>query len=259
MRAIPGRTVCALACTIFTLAVCETAQAIPILQLYVEGGTYDSTETWVATSSTGSFRIWAIGNVSGAGGKGTIYDVKLAAAYRSSLNLTITLTPSQVSTLSYPGIVDSSVPISPTWLQTSAAGAIPKLGDGSNLPSHGEYGSGVRFQEFALGNFTETSSSIADFITSFPTSFTTGGQINVYDVTISGHGVGDSVHFDLYNHVQAKNKSKYVFAPFSHDGEGTKVGQPPGPFEVPEPASVLLLMGGGLGMTAINRRRRRMR
>jgi hypothetical protein len=79
------------------MAAAEPAHAIPILQLYLEGGEYDqNTESWVleASSQGDPFRIWAIGNVDGPGGKGTIYDVRLAIAYDESLgDIEIRLTP----------------------------------------------------------------------------------------------------------------------------------------------------------------------
>jgi hypothetical protein len=243
------------------LATCETAQAIPILQLYVEGGTYDAStdqETWVSSSSDGVFRIWTIGNVSGGGGKGPIYGVKLSAVYSSSLNLTIQVNGSQVPTVNPWGVVDPTTAANGTYIRTSADGEIPVLGDGSSLPSHGQYSPGKTFQEFALGDFTETSSSLADFIGTFPSSFTLGGQINVYDVVITGLNDGDIVHFDLYNHVQSMTKGKikkrYVNAPFSHDGEGEY--DPPEIFEVPEPGSMTLLLTGALGAAFAGRRRR---
>ena len=45
--------------------------AIPLLQLYIDGGSYDAaTETWVISQS--SFDLWVIGNINGVGGKGTL-------------------------------------------------------------------------------------------------------------------------------------------------------------------------------------------
>src|SRR4030043_132428 len=70
--------------------------AIPILQLYAEGATYNSaTESWEVDFSEGNvLRLWAIGNVDGPGGKGTIYDVKLAVAYEEEEDdPVITFTP----------------------------------------------------------------------------------------------------------------------------------------------------------------------
>ena len=67
------------------LAIFATAnvQAVPVLQLYVDGATYNTEhESWVFDAVIGeSFTLWVIGNVDGPGGQGTIFDVKLSAVY----------------------------------------------------------------------------------------------------------------------------------------------------------------------------------
>ena len=81
-------------------------------------------------------------------------------------------------------------------------GKRPRIYGRKRLPSHGVYGSGFEWQEFALGNFTKTDSPIADFIYEFPTSFdANAGQINVYDLLITGP-ITD-VHFDTYGRIDA--------------------------------------------------------
>lgn len=238
----------------------STAHAVPILQLYVEGAHYSNeTESWVvAVPSSDSFRLWAIGNVAGPGGAGTISDVKLAVAYDASLyqNITITLTPALIGgSGAFDRFTDGSgLPGSPMFIQEQADGTIlPKLSDGSDLPKHDAYGPGVSWQEFALGNFTSNLDPIADFIQ--PDDFTgtdpfeiddiqeisyypKGGQINAYDIAVSlndgGSTHGTLLHFDLFDNIQANNGAKAKFAPFSHDAE-----------LVPEPgsAAIWILIG----------------
>ena len=234
---------------LFIVQLFATASfAGPILQLYLEGGSYDAaTESWtVIGASSEPIRIWTIGNVSGPGGKGTIFDVRLAVGYDSNAGVTvINLVPS--TTGGFNGFADPSTPGAPVHLQTVSDGSTPTLSDGGSLPSHGEYGPGRTWQEFALGDFTLTDSPIGDFIDNFPTTFSANaGQISVYEVTVEGT-VEDTVelHFDLYDHVQTKTKIRAVFAPFSHDATGTVD-------VAPEPGS-LIVWAMGLGVFGLAR------
>lgn len=253
-------------------SVVERAAAEPILQIYLEGGTYnEDTESWTLTpggSSSGeSFRVWAIGNVGGSEGKGTIHDVRMAFSYDVSFGeIDIRMNPTTVGgDGEYNGFTDPSVPDSdlpepapgiqdPYFIQYNDTGDTPKLGDGSDLPSHGVYGDGVAWQEYGLGDFSLTDSEIADFTDAFPDApDVTEGQINAYDISVhgseggSGHGI--QLHIDLYNHVMAGNsgKVKAKFAPFSHDADGDV-------HIVPVPAAawgglvMLGMLGGGAGL-----------
>jgi hypothetical protein len=221
----------------FVLAGATTASAVPVLQLYIEGATYDSgDETWVTTSN--SFDLWVLG-LSPVGG------VKIAFAFATGETGSITLTPTTAGDFDgVPGDDDPSVPIGGVQLRTeadaSADGAIPMRGDGSLLPAHGVYGPGTSFLEFGLGHFTLTDSPIGDY-QGAPTSFPRRGQINVYEVTVTGFESG--LHIDAYGYkVSGGNEGtiKAVSAPFSHDAG------------VPEP-STLLLLGAGLALAAFRR------
>lgn len=258
MRAVFSRKLVGFCALVVASAISETAHAVPILQLYVEGGAYDtSDETWVATSSTNTFRIWAIGDTSSQ----NIYGLKLSAVYDSSLTLSFSFTPGTTGGLF--GYSDPSTPITPTWGQTVTDGSAPVLGDGSSLPTHSEYGLGRTWQEFALGDFTLKDSQLGDFQptpTNPPTaSGALSAQINVYAVTVTGLTAGASVHFDLYDHVFDVRGHTTVTvgenAPFSHDAGGT--GDTGGHInEIPEPASFVLAAIGSLGAFVVGRRRR---
>jgi hypothetical protein len=217
------------------------ALAIDELQLYIEGGTYDnSTQTWITNSS--NFKLWVLADVSK---KGTIFDVHIAAAYLTGELGSITLTPTTTALLT-----DPSTPGAPVLNNSVGAdGTVPMMDSGAYLPSHGIYGAGRSFHQYDIGNMDQFDSPIGDFNGSlpFPTSFPDLGQINVYDVTVTGYSM---VHFDAFNHIQAKTRAMSVFAPFSHDGEGTP--------SVPEPAS-LMLLGIGMGGSALFGLRRRVK
>ena len=237
------------------------ASAIPALQIYIEGATYDTvTETWVLeqTGPSMAFKLWVVGDIQHYG---AISDVKLAAAYAEadvSGTPTISLTSSTASG-GYSGFGDTTAPTVATFNGLHTDGSTPTLGDGSSLPNHGEYGTGIDWQEVKLGNFTLTDSFITDFNSSPVLPGTERGQINAYNVTITGLNAGGSVHFDAYDHIAGGKKGKTVFAPFSHDGEGGTTGDGGTggkPADLPEPAS-LGIWGLGLGLVALVKSRLR--
>jgi len=242
------------------VALPRSAQAVPKLQLYLEGASYDDvTETWLASGD--GTRLWAIGDV---GSAGTISNVRLSVAYAAGLTPTITLTGSTIDPTEFPGMTDSTDPGDATLIQTVTDGSAPVLGSGADLPSHGIYGPQTDWQEFALGDFTATDSQIGDWIDSFPTSFPSMGQINVYDVTVAGLADGATVHFDLYDGIAGGRHGKFIFAPFSHDGGGEGGGGGTGgegggnedPISVPAPGGLALFIGGLAGFLSAYRRRR---
>jgi hypothetical protein len=214
-----------------------SAAAIPVLQLYIDGASYDPvTETWLGSAT--SFDLWVIG-IPPVGG------VKISIAFTTGETGSITLTPTTAGDFDgVPGDDDTSLPgggvQSKSEADASADGAVPVRGDGSLLPSHGIYGPGVSFLEFALGHFTLADSPIGDY-QGAPASFPMVGQIDVYAVTVTGFGSG--IHIDAYGYqvsAASDGRVKAVSAPFSHDAE------------LPEP-SALLLLGAGLGMAAVRR------
>ena len=251
------------------LTICgwtSIASAEPTLQLYIEGASYDPvTETWTHTpagSSSGEpFRLWVIAKTAGK----TIENVRLAASYSidaedggyptDPLDVQITLTPSTTGGLN--GFTDPSLSPTPTFVQYVDDGSSPVLGDGRSLPNHGQFGDGIVWQEFLLGDMGLADSPIADFIDSFPDPGNKMGQINVYDVVIQSSILHPlEVHFDVYDTIVGKNKAKSVFAPFSHDGEA-EGGADATATIVPVPSGLVLLLAGGVCGVPMLRRRHR--
>jgi len=211
-----------------------TASAIPLLQLYVEGGTYDAvTESWVIDFTAGDpVRLWVIGNVAGPGSQGTIHDVKISVAYESSVGPDPVFNITGSTTGGFGGYTDPSTPANPTFLRTVTDGSVPTLFNGSDLPNHGSYGPGVDWQEYSLGNMDSPDSPVGDFIGSFPAPISSNvAQINVYEITVTGDI--EWFHIDAYDHTASRTR---VFAPFSHDAHA-----------VPEPAAIVGLLTLGLG------------
>jgi len=258
-------------CAGFALAA--PARAVPLLQLYIEGATYDSQEeSWVLVGN-GSFRAWVIANT-GSNKISTqtpgVFEVTFSAVYDAGLTPSLAFTPATTNGLG--GFTDPLTHVAPTpigcGVQTLcehsggtptilAHRGTPQQEALGSLPSHGEFGPGRNWVEWALGDMTSIDSPVGDFISSFPTpSASNQAQINVYEIAVSGLDVGDKVHFDAYGWYwdkQTGGKSKAidensVFAPFSHDARWEEDEH-----DVPEPGAVGLL---GLGLLALARRKR---
>ncbi|ACH39876.1 PEP motif-containing protein, putative exosortase substrate [Citrifermentans bemidjiense Bem] len=211
--------------TVLALSLIATqAFAIPALQLYIPGATYLS-DTWVIDSN--NFELWVIGN----GAKEPISGVYLAAAYATGETGTINITRTGSST-------------SLAVAHSGGDGTVPLLGGGASLAPHDPWGAGTSWYSYLLGDFTSKADTIYDYTTGTADQGT--GQINKYNVDIVGYASG--LHFDAYDHIESGNHTRYIFAPFSHDGENTN--------PVPEPGTVVLLGAGLLSLAIYGKRRR---
>ncbi len=270
------------------LTMATSAMAIPKLQLFIEGADYETAaenpsdpETWAKLGTT-SFRLWVLGDTSSTY---RIRDVKFVASYADGLTPGLAFTP---TTTSGHGFTDTTTPVavsgpfaSPfTDFDTDAENWSTPTGP---MGAHGMLTAGRTAKEWNLGMFELVDSQLGDSQPGvaveasdnwFPTpSSGFEGQINVYNVLVSGLPVGAQVHFDVYGRVQEYKcissctghssspvygwadafdgpNPVYVNAPFSHDARWEEIAS------IPEPASVSLFGAGLLGIGYFGRRRR---
>lgn len=215
---------------------CGVAQAVPSLQLYIDGGTYDAvTETWVASSAP--FTLFAAGSKKP---NCTIIDEVLLyisvsqADYNTAGAITI------MGAIGEPAnvlAVNELLGSGGTPPDANSPGTPPDLSPHGIFPA---YYWAVSLPDLLVGSAGETVPDYQPGETGFA-----DGDIQRYIVSVSGF---ETVHFDLTGRSFLPNgKPKINFAPYSHDAEY-------GDGKVPEP-STLLLLGMGIAVVVPMRRR----
>ena len=229
--------------SLLALLAVSSVQAVPTLQLYIDGATYDDvTESWVTSAS--SFDLYVIG-------KGDLNNVTLSMALQNvgefddpaaaAVNIDGTSYPTDSWTYGYAPLSN----VASSW-----------DGGDEDLQKHDIYP--AWFTEFGLGNFT-TQGGIGDVNVDSATAhddpfwLPTQGYINSehdgwfqsYHIEISD---GYAVHFDAFTLDERGRVDQ--FNPFSHDATG-------GGDKIPEPATMLLFGMGLAGAGVIRKLRQR--
>jgi hypothetical protein len=251
------------------MTVATRAEAVPFLQLDINGGTYDTAdETTVANSAT--FTLVALLTPTGNPNE------SLADLLGDTYYISAALTP-QVSVA---GSFGSFEWAGTTYQATGdmVYGTPPadtnSSDEGGNdiLPTHS--GFPTFFRQFAV-TFSEANRATTYDVETDPGDFQVNAAGGSYYATIeiTASLIGASaLHFDLYNAAYAQcgtgpqatrplcNPLDLDFAgekaPFSHDAQSGPNRLPDPPASVPEPASFLLISLGALGTAAGLRRRR---
>jgi len=222
---------------ILILAMAPLAYAVPPLQLFISGATYDWNEqSWIVTGN--SFDLYVVS------ARNAKHDVMV------SLALASTDQPSD-ATINFAGNdIGSS-----DWRFGYAPidNAYWRWNGGEDLPRHGIYP--TWFTEINTGNYG-LSSNVGDVQPDVYGNFwnpATGsgsapadGEVKMFHVETGG--VYSYVHFDAYT--LNPDGSIDQFAPFSHDAEDI-------PGEIPEPGTMALMGTGLFGMAIAGLRRRK--
>ena len=248
------------------ILVPNLALAIPNLQIYIPGATYDTaTETWVIYSY--DYELWVIG------AHLDVNDVKLAFAVPDdededgsiqvtwgtldSLdspdygddgpypdNFTLTFNDPDLgedpNRLAYEAYRDSYATSDPNPATYGFGSGTPLAGDGAQIPPHGVFP--TDFYEYFIGDFG-TDGTVENYIPGDEWGDTADGEIKKFYVSVSDYTWVDIIAYDHV--ILSNNKAKYVFTPFSHDGAST----------TPEPATMLLLGSGLIGLAGLGRKK----
>ena len=221
-----------------SLVAAPAVFSFPVLQLYVDGGTYDAaTETWVTAAST--FDLYVIGNA-------VMSDVMVSMA----LDLDQSVDPNGSVSVNVQGTKYGVTDYSSWTYGYAPLSNDPSSWDGGNddLQTHGVYP--AWFSQFNAGDF-DLVGAIGDVQPPSTWNPTMGylpagnphlGEFRKFTISLAGAG-GVGVHFDAFTLNPDGTIDK--FAPFSHDAEA-----------VPEPAS-MLLFGLGLAGVGVFRARRK--
>ncbi len=241
-----------------SLLLAQSAPAVPIFQVYIDGAATDTMEpdenTWVITSS--AFDLI----VSGAYEPSTISitEVTLLISVPEGETGTISITGGDAALLTektaapdgcFNPNVDAVLDLIEDEIGNDGYSDKDFLPEGVGFNNHYPFKADIsNFVLYDIGSFGKSSNAVSNYSTDEPIAYNVAdGQEKIYSVLIEGFS---AAHFDVYGYVQTEDNGVpgliWSINPASHDAA----------YMVPEPATILLL---GLGSTVLVRPRRRQR
>ncbi|MBN1760102.1 MAG: choice-of-anchor N protein [Chitinispirillaceae bacterium] len=216
--------------------VVGSAWAVPVLQLDISGGIYDAaTETIVAKGDV--FTLYAL------------FSPNPSEDMLNPYTLSMAVTPSIDAPADFGYFTIGEEVINVTDGMTYGTPA--SLEDLNGVANHDNiFPTYYKELSFSFNTANTTASYDAELTPGGFSGLDAEGEtyFQAWTVDLSNLDAGNTIHFDLYGNVEKSNKIKAVFAPFSHDAEGSS--------SVPEPTTLSLI---GIALLGIGVFRKKVR